>query len=105
MSFLIPCPNCGLRSSQEFRFGGEYHARPDPGVSEAEWAHYLYARKNVAGPQQEWWFHRFGCRKWFLAVRDTTNNAVLETFWPGTNRTADAPEPTEPAPSTEAVTG
>jgi heterotetrameric sarcosine oxidase delta subunit len=104
MSFQIPCPNCGLRTSQEFRFGGEYHTRPDPTVTEREWAHYLYARKNVAGPQKEWWFHRYGCRKWFLAIRDTTNNAVLETFWPDAIRD-DAPDPSEPAAGTEGVTG
>jgi sarcosine oxidase subunit delta len=83
MSFQLRCPNCGLRTVQEFRFGGETHARPPMTATEEEWARHLYDRKNVAGPQREWWFHRYGCRKWFLAVRDTRDNTVEKTFWPG----------------------
>ena len=37
-----------------------------------------------------------GCRRWFLAVRDTRTNAVAHTFWPP--RAAD-PEPTEGPPA------
>jgi sarcosine oxidase subunit delta len=40
---------------------------------------YLYFRRNVAGVQREWWYHRFGCETWFLAERDTRTNEVLET--------------------------
>lgn len=83
MSFLIRCPNCGDRSVTEFRFGGETHPRPGQEAPPRDWADYLYARKNEAGPQREWWFHRLGCRKWFLAVRDTTTNEVQDTFWFG----------------------
>src|SRR5205814_9391619 len=36
-------------------------------------------RRNVAGVQREWWNHRFGCRLWFLAERDTRTNEVLRT--------------------------
>jgi heterotetrameric sarcosine oxidase delta subunit len=46
------------------------------------WAQYLYLRRNEAGTQQEWWYHRAGCRRWFLGVRDTRSNEVTETFWP-----------------------
>ena len=82
MAFLIGCPNCGPRSVYEFRFGGEVTARPAPDASEGEWSRYFYARRNVAGEQREWWYHRFGCRKWFLALRDTVTNQVHETSWP-----------------------
>jgi sarcosine oxidase, subunit delta len=81
--FLIECPNCGARNVTEFRFGGEVNARPD-GDEEREWAAYLYARTNTLGVQTEWWFHRTGCRRWFLARRHTMTNEVLETFWPAT---------------------
>jgi sarcosine oxidase delta subunit len=33
--------------------------------------------------QREWWFHRSGCRAWFIAERDTTTNEVLLTELPG----------------------
>ena len=93
MSFLIRCPNCGERSVTEFRFGGETHPRPGQEDAFRDWAAYLYARKNEAGPQREWWFHRLGCRKWFLAVRDTTTNEVQETFWFGERPSPPAPLP------------
>ena len=38
---------------------------------------YNYFRRNVAGVQREWWFHRSGCGAWFLAERDTRTNEVL----------------------------
>ena len=66
----------------EFRFGGELTDRPKPGASTDEWSGYFYNRRNVAGAQQEWWYHKFGCRKWFVAARDTVTNEVSETAWP-----------------------
>ena len=82
MAFLIGCPNCGERSVGEFRFGGEFMARPAPDASNEVWTSYFYGRRNVAGVQREWWYHRFGCRKWFVALRDTVTNEVQETSWP-----------------------
>jgi sarcosine oxidase, subunit delta len=79
--FQIECPNCGARGVTEFRYGGEVNARPD-GSDEREWATYLYGRENVLGVQSEWWFHRLGCRRWFLARRHTMTNQVLESYWP-----------------------
>ena len=38
---------------------------------------YNYFRRNVAGVQREWWYHRSGCRAWFIAERDTRTNEVL----------------------------
>ena len=83
MSFLISCPNCGERSVNEFRFGGEVVSRPTPGASTEAWSSYFFFRPNVAGIQQEWWNHRYGCRRWFYALRDTTSNTVRATFLPG----------------------
>ncbi|TLX96054.1 MAG: sarcosine oxidase subunit delta [Thaumarchaeota archaeon] len=83
MGFLLECPNCGKRDVYEFRFGGEAHRRPRVNSSSEEWMKYVYMRENVAGVQQEWWFHRLGCHKWFLAIRDTRDNSVMRTFWMG----------------------
>jgi heterotetrameric sarcosine oxidase delta subunit len=82
MSFLIQCPHCGNRSVYEFRFGGEVKPRPEPGASEEAWFHYTYTKTNEAGVQKEWWYHRSGCRQWLQALRNTTTNEVLDTFFP-----------------------
>ncbi len=65
MSFLVTCPNCGPRDVSEFRHGGEL-----PGGA-----------GNLPGPQRERWYHRLGCRRWLVAVRDVRTNTVLETHW------------------------
>ena len=79
MSFLMPCPNCGLRNIYEFRFGGEYKSRPDENdVTPEEWADYVYVSKNRRGLQKEWWYHTKGCGCWFTAWRDTRSNLPVE---------------------------
>jgi len=82
VSFLLACPNCGPRDVYEFRFGGECHARPQPNAPQQEWSRYLYARANEAGVQKEWWYHRAGCHAWFLALRDTRTNVVVDILRP-----------------------
>jgi sarcosine oxidase subunit delta len=82
MSFLLHCPNCGPREVYEFRFGGEYQVRPQPDAPADVWANYLYFRTNEAGVQKEWWYHRSGCHAWFLALRDTRTNTVLDVIRP-----------------------
>lgn len=80
MSFEIDCPNCGPRAVWEFHYGGPPRSRPEPAATEREWAEYLYNRANVCGEQTEWWYHRSGCKLWFIARRNTLTNAVLETM-------------------------
>ena len=82
MAFLINCPNCGNRSVYEFRFGGETLQRPPEDSAITTWTKYFYERRNISGLQEEWWYHSQGCRKWFLANRDTTNNMILSTKFP-----------------------
>ena len=82
MSLLVPCPNCGLREFTEFSYGGETSTRPQPNAAPQTLAGYLFIRRNASGPQQEWWYHRDGCRSWFLGRRDTVSNTFLESFWP-----------------------
>jgi heterotetrameric sarcosine oxidase delta subunit len=86
VSFLLTCPNCGVREVTDFGFGGETSPRPDERPSERDLNTFNYFRRNVAGVQREWWVHRSGCRAWFLAERDTRTNVVLWTALP-----ADAP--------------
>ena len=82
MSFLLECPHCGLRPVDEFRFQGEITRRPGRDPSLRELTDYLYLRDNVAGLQREWWYHRTGCKLWFVAERDTRTNHVLRTEIP-----------------------
>jgi len=81
MSFLLSCPNCGKRLVSEFSFGGEYSKRPKPGSDFSEWTDYVFMRKNSRGKQLEWWYHRNGCQRWFLVLRNTTNSSDHRSFW------------------------
>ena len=78
--FLIHCPWCGPREENEFSYGGEAHIiRPeDPDArSDAEWADYLFLRKNTRGRYLEQWAHSAGCRRWFNVERDTVTNKIF----------------------------
>lgn len=78
----------------EFDFGGEYHSRPGPGAPAAEWTAYLYLRANSDGVQTEWWYHRQGCKLWFLGERNTSTNEIRAAFWPEevkSHRPSEAP--------------
>jgi heterotetrameric sarcosine oxidase delta subunit len=80
---LIPCPWCGPREAGEFSYGGEAHiARPrDPdALSDADWADYLFMRKNPKGRHAERWVHSQGCRRWFNAVRDTSSDDIVAVY-------------------------
>lgn len=79
----LACPWCGYRNVSEFRYMGELLDRPDPAsTTPEEWRAYLYLRRNPAGRLEEGWYHRAGCRRYFEAVRDTTDNTVFETRRP-----------------------
>ena len=82
MSFFLNCPNCGPRDVTEFRYGGQLISQPSsPALpSEAE-AKIAVAGSNLPGPQHERWYHRFGCRRWFMAERDVRKNEILHTGW------------------------
>ncbi|MGO9974999.1 MAG: sarcosine oxidase subunit delta [Solirubrobacteraceae bacterium] len=82
MSFLLTCPYCGVREVADFAFGGEVNPRPRQSPTDRELWRYNYFRRNVAGVQREWWYHRSGCRTWFLAERDTRTNEVLRVGLP-----------------------
>src|SRR4051812_35876547 len=75
MSYLLTCPNCGVREVTDFGYGGEIAARPKPKPPFRELNTYNHFRRNVAGVQRERRFHRPGCRAWLVAHRDTRTNA------------------------------
>ena len=103
MSFLLPCPNCGPRDVNEFVCAGEVTRRPKEAPGLEELTAYLYLRRNVAGVQREWWYHRFGCELWFQAERDTRTNEVLLTELVGRGAQAGPAPEAAAVPDTPAV--
>jgi heterotetrameric sarcosine oxidase delta subunit len=97
MSLLVPCPNCGERDVAEFTCSGEVTERPRGAATHRELTSYLYFRKNVAGVQREWWYHRDGCALWFLVERDTRSNEVVSSELPPEPERPGAPGPEQPA--------
>ena len=86
---LIPCPWCGPREEAEYHYGGQAHiAYPDSpqGLTDEEWAQYVFFRDNPKGPFAERWMHSAGCRRWFNAVRDTATHRLLAVYRPGDPR-------------------
>jgi heterotetrameric sarcosine oxidase delta subunit len=78
---LLECPNCGPRNASEFRYGGEVQVRPTPEQSDrTRWAAYLYLRRNPLGVLREWWYHRAGCGRWFIAERHTKSHEIGATY-------------------------
>jgi heterotetrameric sarcosine oxidase delta subunit len=72
VSLRVACPFCGERPVAEFSFGGELRdvSSPDPASDFDR----VYLRDNVAGLQQERWYHAAGCKRWVTLSRDTTSN-------------------------------
>ena len=85
---LIPCPWCGPRDQSEFTCGGEAHiVRPKnpEELTDAEWADYLFMRKNTKGRHLEQWHHSHGCRRWFNVERDTVSYQIHSVYHVGEN--------------------
>ena len=77
---LLRCPINGVRPLQEFVFGGEYRAMPDPqGASDREWSDYVFNRSGAPGVKREWWYH-IASGVWFIAERDTLRDKVIRTY-------------------------
>lgn len=78
---LIPCPVCGPRPEAEFTYAGQAHiVRPaEPGgLSDQEWADFLYARTNPRGVHAERWRHTHGCARFFSVSRDTFTDRFVD---------------------------
>ncbi len=86
---LIPCPYCGERPETEFRYGGEAHilrAERPSGLSDEEWAAFLYLRDNPRGMHLERWRHIHGCGRFFNCARDTVSDKIQATYKVGEKR-------------------
>jgi sarcosine oxidase, subunit delta len=75
----IPCPWCGMRPENEFRYAGPAHVvRPaNPyAADDATWINYLFLRDNPKGRHEELWRHLHGCGRFFNCVRDTSTDRI-----------------------------
>jgi len=89
---LIECPWCGSRAETEFSCGGEADiSRPESPalLSDADWADYLFMRKNTRGWYRELWNHSQGCRQWFVVERNTITYQIA-----GSSKLASSAEST-----------
>jgi sarcosine oxidase subunit delta len=77
---IINCPINGPRPLQEFHFGGEVRAMPEPtGVTDQQWADYVFNRAGEPGVKREWWYH-VPSGTWFIAERDNRTDDFLRTY-------------------------
>jgi sarcosine oxidase subunit delta len=77
---LLDCPNVGIRPLQEFVYGGEVRAMPDPDVAtDSEWADYVFNRSGEPGVRAEWWYH-IASGTWFVAERDNQKDQFVRSY-------------------------
>jgi sarcosine oxidase subunit delta len=96
---LITCPLNGARPVSEFAYGGELRPMPDPDAcSDREWSDYVFNRSGSPGLKYEWWCH-IASGFWFIALRDTARDQILETL------PAEAARGALPRPPTARATG
>jgi sarcosine oxidase, subunit delta len=94
---LLTCPWCGPRNVSEFAYGGSLVARPDPAdATPREWRDYLYLRDNTRGWVTERWYHRAGCRQFFVVERDTVTDQMRDPRTGTVKLTATEPPTAEP---------
>jgi heterotetrameric sarcosine oxidase delta subunit len=75
---IIPCPHCGPRPVEEYRFGGELPEPPESITDEHERdLDRVWFFTNVEGVQTERWFHAGGCHRWATYQRDTSTDTVV----------------------------
>jgi len=75
----IPCPTCGARPVEEYRFGGELPSVPERIVdADDRDVDYVWFYDNADGLTTERWFHIAGCRRWLTLRRDTHADVVID---------------------------
>ena len=79
MAYLINCPHCGQRTTDEFYIKGDA-SKQRPGTigddTMNQWHDYVHIRDNVRGRTAEHWHHTGGCRQWLVVERDTVSHEV-----------------------------
>ncbi len=71
--------------------------RPGPDqATPREWRDYLYLRDNTRGWVTERWYHRAGCRQFFVVERDTVTDQTRDPRTGSVYLTATEPPTAEP---------
>lgn len=91
MAYLIDCPHCGRRTTDEFYIRGDASKQRPGAIGDdtmAQWHDYVHIRDNVRGRTAEHWHHTGGCRQWLVVERDTLSHEVYavtpaSTWTPG----------------------
>jgi sarcosine oxidase subunit delta len=77
---ILVCPLNGPRPVSEFAYGGEVRHAPDPDTcTDEEWSRYVFNRSGSPGMKYEWWCH-IASGFWFIVLRDTLRDVVVDTF-------------------------
>lgn len=77
---ILNCPVNGPRPIQEFVFGGEVRAMPEPAsASDSQWADYVFNRQGEPSVKREWWCH-LASSTWFIAERDNVSDRIIRTY-------------------------
>ena len=77
---IMNCPLNGPRNISEFVWGGEVKPMPDDsGLSDRQWAEYVFLENNKAGVVREWWCH-VPTSYWFIAERNTVTDEIVKTY-------------------------
>lgn len=77
----LPCPFCGDRDLEEFRFR---QFAPDPSATSA--VANVYERVNRTDQSVEYWQHLHGCRTWLVVRRDPTTSVIASVYVLGSGK-------------------
>ncbi len=79
MAYLINCPHCGQRTTDEFYIKGDASKQRPDAIGDGtmdKWHDYVHIRDNVRGRMAEHWHHTGGCRQWLVVERDTVSHEI-----------------------------
>ena len=93
MAYLINCPHCGPRTTDEFYIKGDASKQRPAAIGDGTmdaWHDYVHIRDNVRGRMAEHWHHTGGCRQWLVVERDTVSHEIYAVTpantWKATSR-------------------
>ena len=79
----IKCPHCGMRSQNEFSYGGDATVKRqelNKEVTDKEWDNFVYNRVSPIGKHLELLLHLSVCRQWIKVERDTATHEIFKTY-------------------------
>ena len=105
MAYLINCPHCGRRTTDEFYIKGDASKQRPAAIGDGtmdKWHDYVHIRDNVRGRMAEHWHHTGGCRQWLVVERDTVSHEIYAVTPANTWKVSSTPARKTPARKTAA---